>query len=84
MDADPGLASGGLVLTLDLALFVLVGLLSMVQTYWFPWDLRPVHSLEILADSVVYAWVLGVLLVRGRGAAVGEGVAGSHVGSSAH
>jgi hypothetical protein len=36
----------------------------MIQSYWFPWDLRLVHSLEILADSLVYAWVLGVLLVR--------------------
>jgi hypothetical protein len=59
-----GTSYRSLVLTLGLALFVLVGFLYMIQAYWFPWQVRLFHSLEILADSLVYAWVLGVLLVK--------------------
>ena len=44
----------GLFLTLGLTLFLLVGGLSMLQAYWMPATLRVVHSLEILADEMVY------------------------------
>lgn len=46
---------------LGLTLFLLVGGLSMLQAYWFPTELRLIHSLEILADELVYAGVLVVL-----------------------
>lgn len=46
---------------LGLTLFLLVGGLSMLQAYWLPAELRLIHSLEILADELVYAGVLVVL-----------------------
>jgi hypothetical protein len=53
-----------LFVTLGLALFIMVGGLNMLQAYWFPPVLRVAHSLEILADEVVYAGVLVVLLAK--------------------
>jgi hypothetical protein len=54
----------GLFITLGSALFILVGGLYMLQSYWYPVTLRVVHSLEILADSFVYAGTLLVLLMK--------------------
>jgi hypothetical protein len=54
----------GLLLSLGWALFVLVGLLNLMQAIWLPASLRLVHTLEILADSLVYAWVLVMLFRR--------------------
>jgi hypothetical protein len=54
----------GLFLTLGLTLFLLVGGLSMLQAYWMPTALRVVHSLEILADEIVYTGILVILFVR--------------------
>ena len=48
---------------LGLTLFLLVGGLSMLQAYWLPTELRLIHSLEILADELVYAGIL-VLLIK--------------------
>jgi hypothetical protein len=53
-----------LFLTLGLVLFLLVGGLSMLQAYWLPLVLRVTHSLEILADEMVYAGALTLLLGR--------------------
>ncbi|HET9224609.1 MAG TPA: hypothetical protein VFO07_19000 [Roseiflexaceae bacterium] len=53
-----------LLLSLGWALFVLVGLLNLLQAIWLPATLRLVHTLEILADSFVYAWVLVILSRR--------------------
>jgi len=49
---------------LGLAFFALVGLFSMIQAPWLAPVLQALHSLEILADSVVYAGVLSLLFVR--------------------
>ncbi len=49
------------------ALFVFVGGLYMLQAYWYPFSMRLAHSLEILADSFVYAGVLIVLLAKDYG-----------------
>lgn len=57
----------GLVLTLGLTLFLLVGGLSMLQAYWMPATLRVVHSFEILADEMLYAGILVVLLAGPSG-----------------
>ena len=51
-----------LLVALAAALFVMVGLFGLLQTTWWPVGMRAVHSLEILADSVVYAWVATALL----------------------
>lgn len=55
-----------LLITLGSALFFLVGGLYMLQSYWFPVIMRVAHSLEILADSFVYAGVLVLLLTKGE------------------
>ncbi len=48
------------------ALFVFVGGLYMLQAYWYPASMRIAHSLEILADSFVYAGVLIAFLTKGE------------------
>jgi hypothetical protein len=53
-----------LLLSLGTALFVLVGFLYMLIGYWLPLIVRIPHSIEILADSFVYAGVLTWLLAR--------------------
>jgi len=52
-----------LVLALGLAFYMLVGLFSMIQTYWLAPTLLILHSLEICADSMVYALALVLLLL---------------------
>jgi len=47
---------------LGLTLFLLVGGLNMLQAYWMPNVLRVTHSIEILADELVYVGVLVGLL----------------------
>lgn len=55
-----------LILSLGIAHFVLVGLLYMLAATWMsPW-LRTAHSLEILADSLVYVALLAWLLQSPR------------------
>ena len=56
----------GLFLTLGVTLFLLVGGLSMFQAYWMPATLRIVHSLEILADELVYTGILVSLFIVGQ------------------
>ncbi len=53
-----------LVLSLGFAMFVLVGGMGLVGGYWLPLKVRLFQGVEILADSLVYAWVLVLLLVR--------------------
>jgi hypothetical protein len=70
-----------LVLSLGSTLFVLGGLMYMIQAYWFPWRLRVFHSLEILADSFVYVWILVMLLWRRKGLR-SSGTCNQHLGSA--
>ena len=49
-------------LNLGFALFVLVGLIYMLAGIWLPGWMRLIHTLEILADSLVYAGALTWLL----------------------
>ena len=53
-----------LVLALGLAFYVLVGLFSMIQTYWLAPTLLVLHNLEIFADSMVYTLALALLLMH--------------------
>ena len=53
-----------LILALGLAFYVLVGLYSMIQTYWLAPTLLVLHNLEIFTDSMVYALAIALLLVR--------------------
>lgn len=47
-----------LVVGLGLAHFMAVGFVGLIQTTFFPAVLRWTHSIEILADSMFYAWAL--------------------------
>ena len=57
-------ARRSLILSLGFAMFVLVGALGLIGGYWLPTSVRIYHGLEILADSLVYAWALVLLLVK--------------------
>ena len=57
-----------LVISLAAGLWVMVGLYGLIQINAWPLQMRAVHAVEILADSVVHAWALVALLVpRFRG-----------------
>jgi hypothetical protein len=49
--------------SLAMVFFAMMGLIGLVTATFWPPVLRVVHSIEILADAVVYAWVLVALLV---------------------
>ena len=53
----------GLTVALGIAFTATVGLVGLVQANWWPISMRIVHSVEICADSFLYAWVLAALLV---------------------
>lgn len=53
-----------LLLSLGTSMFILVGLVYMLIGYWLPLSVRIPHSIEILADSFVYAGALTWLLAR--------------------
>lgn len=54
-----------LAVTLGWALAVVCGLYGLIGAYWFPTVLRVAHSLEITADSFLYAFVI-VMLLKAR------------------
>lgn len=56
-----------LIVGLGLGHFTAVGLGGLVQAPFFPAVLRWVHGIEILADSLLYAWILVALLVPASG-----------------
>lgn len=49
---------------LGLAFFVLTGTFEIVMAYQLPAQMRVIHSVEILADSFIYAWSLVLLLSK--------------------
>ena len=55
-----------LIFSLGFAMFVLVGGMGLIGGYWLPLNVRVYHGLEILADSMIYAWVIVVLLWGSR------------------
>ncbi|MEW6754612.1 MAG: hypothetical protein AB1505_27060 [Candidatus Latescibacterota bacterium] len=61
-----------LVRALGLALFVLGATFEIVLAYQLPLVLRVTHTVEILADSLVYAWVLVSLLAPCLGSGLEE------------
>jgi len=50
-----------LFLSLAVAFTAMVGVAGLIESSWMPTTLRIVHSLEIVADSLVHAWVLVAL-----------------------
>jgi len=53
----------GFAWTFGLSLFVLSGLYGLIQAYWMPWTLRSIHTIELLFDSLAYAWLVAMLLL---------------------
>jgi len=51
---------------LGTALFVCVAFMSVITAYWFPWQLRLFHGLELLADSLAYSAVLVSLIAADK------------------
>jgi hypothetical protein len=45
------------------AFSAMVGVSGLIEAAWLPTSMRVVHSVEIIADSLVHAWVLVALLV---------------------
>lgn len=52
----------GLISALGISLFVLTAFMSVISSYWFPWQMRLFHGLELLADALIYAGLLAVLM----------------------
>jgi hypothetical protein len=52
-----------LIASLAVAVFAMMGLIGLLSAPFFPPTLRVVHSIEILGDAVVYAWVLVRLFI---------------------
>ncbi|MFQ5891029.1 MAG: hypothetical protein ACE5JR_13455, partial [Gemmatimonadota bacterium] len=53
-----------LVLALALAFFVFVAAYDIVLAYQVPIVLVVIHGIEVLVDSLIYAWLLATLLAR--------------------
>ncbi len=45
-------------LSLGFAIFACTGFMAVLTAYWFPWQMRLFHGLELLADGLLYAGVL--------------------------
>ena len=54
----------GLWLSLGFSVFTLTAFMAVITSYWFPWQLRLFHGLELLADALVYTGGLVILLGR--------------------
>lgn len=52
-----------LFLSLAVAFFAMMGLIGLLSATFFPSVLRITHTIEILGDALVYAWLLLALLV---------------------
>jgi hypothetical protein len=50
-------------LTLGSAFFVMTAFMAVITAYWFPWQMRLSHGLELLADAMIYAGILVSLFV---------------------
>lgn len=59
-----------LIFLLGIAFFVLGATFEIILAFQLPSVLRVTHSIEILADSLVYAWLLATLLVQRKGEAI--------------
>ena len=48
----------GLWLLLGVSFFVLTAFMAVITAYWFPWQMRLFHGLELLADAMIYIGIL--------------------------
>ncbi len=52
-------------LVLGASVFTLTAFMAVITSYWFPWQMRIFHGMELLADALVYAGVLTWLFAPG-------------------
>ena len=45
-------------LALGSSFFVLKAFMAVITAYWFPWQIRLFHGLELLADAMIYTGIL--------------------------
>jgi hypothetical protein len=50
-------------LSLGFSFFLLTAFMAVITAYWFPWQMRLFHGLELLADGMLYVGVLVWLFV---------------------
>jgi hypothetical protein len=55
-----------LLIALAASFSAMVGVSGLIEASWLPTSMRVVHGVEIIADSIVHAWVLVALLVPSR------------------
>ena len=55
--------TGSLLWSLAVAFFAMMGLIGLLSATFFPPILRITHTIEILGDAIVYAWLLVALFV---------------------
>ena len=51
-------------LALGISVFVLTAFMAVFTAYWFPWQMRFFHGLELFADAMVYVGALVMLFAR--------------------
>ncbi len=51
-------------LSLGFAIFACTGFMAVLTAYWFPWQMRLFHGLELLSDGLLYAGVLTWLFAK--------------------
>ncbi|MFN7037124.1 MAG: hypothetical protein ACK4SN_12260 [Bellilinea sp.] len=51
-------------LGLGLAIFACTAFMAVFTAYWFPWQMRLFHGLELFADGMLYAGVLTLLFTK--------------------
>ncbi len=56
------------------AIFACTGFMAVLTAYWFPWQMRLFHGLELLADSLLYAGVLTWLFTQEQSASPSDRV----------
>jgi hypothetical protein len=61
--------------TLAIAFFAMMGLIGLLTATFFPPVLRITHSVEILGDALVYAWLLVALFIPRARREISEAVA---------
>lgn len=54
-------------LSLGFAIFACTGFMAVLTAYWFPWQMRLFHGLELLADGLLYAGILTRLFTQQPG-----------------
>ena len=53
-------------LALSFSVFALSAFMAVMTSYWFPWQLRLYHGIELWLDALIYTGILVILLRPGK------------------